>query len=67
MTEEAEAQHDGYFKRDRRMLEAAGWELVEKNSQKILWRNPESGRLYPQDAAAKLMQEGQVPENPDGT
>lgn len=67
MNEEVETQADGYHKQDRRMLEAADWKLVEKNSQKMLWRNPESGRLYPQDAAVKLMQAGQVPENPDGT
>ena len=65
--EEIETRHGGYPKQDRRMLETAGWKLVEKNSQKRLWRNPESGRLYPQDAAVKLMQAGQVPKNPDGT
>ena len=47
-----------------RKLEGAGWERVEKNSQKILWRNPASGRLYPQEAAIKLMRENQIPEEP---
>ena len=49
----------------RKILEESGWELVESNSQKALWRNPASGRLYPETAAVKLIREGQVPGPPD--
>jgi hypothetical protein len=40
--------------RERRELEAAGWEYVEDAVGKHLWRKPDSGRLYPQDAAVSL-------------
>ena len=63
----AGAQREEDSDQDHQRLEEAGWEFVERNSQKILWRNPESGRLYPQEAAIKLMREGQVPEDPDET
>ncbi|MDP8940496.1 MAG: hypothetical protein M3N10_09455 [Actinomycetota bacterium] len=53
--DEAGAQREEYPGQDHKRLEEAGWELVERNSQKILWRNPESGRLYPQGAAIKLI------------
>ena len=53
--------------RDHKVLEEAGWELVEEALQITFWRNPESGRLYPQSAAARLVGEGQAPENADGT
>lgn len=56
-------RHDEDLDQNRRKLEEAGWELVEKNSQKVLWRNPESGRLYPESAATRLIKEGQVPED----
>ncbi len=35
---------------EQRKLEAAGWERIERQG-KIVWRNPESGHLYPQGAA----------------
>ena len=35
---------------EQRELEAAGWERIERQG-KIVWRNPESGHLYPQGAA----------------
>lgn len=53
--------------REQRILEKAGWELVEETLQIKLWRNPESGRLYPQKAATKLIREGLVPQSPDGS
>jgi hypothetical protein len=36
---------------EQRELEAAGWERIETAAGKILWRNPESGYLYPQGTA----------------
>jgi hypothetical protein len=39
---------------ERRELEAAGWERVERMG-KTVWRNPESGHLYPQDVAIALV------------
>ena len=62
-----EPRYDGSSDLNRRKLERAGWELIEKDSEKILWRNPESGRLYPESAVVKLMREGQVPEDSDET
>ena len=35
---------------EQRKLEAAGWERMERQG-KVVWRNPESGHLYPQGAA----------------
>jgi hypothetical protein len=34
----------------RQELEAAGWARLERLG-KVVWRNPKSGRLYPQGAA----------------
>ncbi len=45
----------------RRELEAAGWELVERGGGKTIWRNPQSGRLYPQSVAITLVREGPSP------
>jgi hypothetical protein len=54
---------------EQRELEAAGWEQVERQG-KIVWRNPESGHLYPQGVAVALVREGsnaeEVPKNPEG-
>ena len=36
-------------------LEAAGWELVDEAVGKRLWRKPDSGHLYPQDAAVTIV------------
>ena len=55
-------QHDGDFSRDHERLEEAGWEFVEETQQITLWRNPESGRLYPQRAAIGLVSEGLAPD-----
>lgn len=38
---------------EQRELENAGWERLEREG-KIVWRNPESGHLYPQGAALAL-------------
>lgn len=47
-------------------LEAAGWELVEREG-KIVWRNPNSGHLYPQGAAIALLRRDTNPgESADG-
>ncbi len=50
-------------------LEAAGWERMEREG-KIVWRNPESGHLYPQGAAVALVRKGagsgDVPEEQEG-
>lgn len=39
---------------ERQDLEAAGWVRMEREG-KIVWRNPESGHLYPQGAAVALV------------
>ncbi len=49
----------------RRELEAAGWELVERGSGKTIWRNPQSGRLYPQSVAITMVREGPSPRISD--
>ena len=56
------ARHDGNLGRDHERLKEAGWELVEETLQITLWRNPESGRLYPQRAAIGLVSEGLAPD-----
>ena len=43
---------------ERRELEEAGWDLVEHAADGTpVWRNPESGHLYPQEAALALVRE----------
>jgi hypothetical protein len=42
-------------------LEAAGWELVERGSGKTIWRNPQSGRLYPQYVAITMVRDEPSP------
>ena len=44
---------------ERRELEEAGWELVERHPDQkfVVWRNPESGHLYPQQAALAWVRE----------
>jgi hypothetical protein len=50
-------------------LEAAGWERIEREG-KIVWRNPDSGYLYPQGAAIALVRGNaeykDVPKEPEG-
>ena len=41
---------------ERRELEAAGWKPIER-MDKIVWRNPASGYLYPQDVAIRRVRE----------
>ncbi len=51
------------------MLAAAGWELVESNVEKKIWRNPQSGYLYPQVVAAAMTREqrdAELPREPEG-
>lgn len=43
------------MEKERQELEAAGWEHVEDVVRKHLWKNPDSGRLYPQDAAITVV------------
>ena len=42
-------------------LEAAGWELVERGGGKTIWRNPQTGGLYPQSVAITMVREGPSP------
>ena len=42
---------------ERRELEEAGWELVERHAGSTVWRNPESGHLYPQETALEQVRE----------
>lgn len=44
------------WRKEVRELEAAGWEKLER-LEKIVWRRPESGYLYPQDVAIRLVRE----------
>ncbi len=43
------------LEQERRELEAAGWEYVEESIGKTFWKNPDSGYLYPQDAAITIV------------
>jgi hypothetical protein len=43
-------------------LEAAGWERLESEG-KIVWRNPESGHLYPQGAAIAVVRKSAESED----
>ena len=56
---------------DRRELEAAGWERLERSDGKDVWLDPDNGFMYPQDVAAALVREGKegddVPKDPEGT
>jgi hypothetical protein len=49
----------------QRELEAAGWKLVERGGGKTIWRNPQSGRLYPQSVAITMVREGPGPRISD--
>ena len=46
-------------------LEDAGWELVERGSGKTIWRNPRSGRLYPQSVAITMVRDEPGPRISD--
>ncbi len=46
-------------------LEAAGWEMVERGSGKTIWRNPRSGRLYPQYVAITMVRDEPGPRISD--
>ena len=51
--------------RQQHELEAAGWELVERGGGKTIWRNPQSGGLYPQSVAITMVREGPSPRIAD--
>jgi hypothetical protein len=52
--------------RERRELEAAGWERIEERSGKVVWQHPTSGALYPQGAAlARLRMDLASEDAPD--
>jgi hypothetical protein len=54
----------------QRDLEEAGWELVERGGGKTIWRNPQTGGLYPQSVAITMVREGPSPrvsDEPPGT
>ncbi len=63
MSEGAGARNER--ERQRRELEEAGWELVERGGGKIIWRNPRSGALYPQSVAITMVREGASPRMVD--
>jgi hypothetical protein len=42
--------------KQQRKLVTAGWERVDRQG-KLFWKNPQSGRLYPQGAAVQRLQE----------
>ena len=55
--------------KERQELEAAGWEPVGRGGGGTVWRNPESGYLYPQGIAISFVREGaelDVPLEPEG-
>jgi hypothetical protein len=47
---------------ERRDLEEAGWQMEERQGE-MIWRNPESGHLYPQSAAIDLLRRGHLPDS----
>jgi hypothetical protein len=47
---------------ERRELEAAGWEPVEREGV-VVWENPRSGYFYPQFAAMRLLGRGAYAED----
>ncbi len=49
----------------RRELESAGWQLVERGGGKTIWRNPRSGGLYPQSVAITMVREEPSPRLTD--
>ena len=59
MSQRGTARNEG--ERQRRELEDAGWELVERGG-KTIWRNPHSGGLYPQSVAITMVREGPSPK-----
>ena len=59
MSEERGARNER--ERQQHELEAAGWELVERGGGKTIWRNPQSGGLYPQSVAITMVREGPSP------
>jgi hypothetical protein len=50
---------------EQRELGAAGWERLERQG-KVIWRNPQSGYLYPQGAAMALLRRQRENEGGDG-
>jgi hypothetical protein len=63
MSERREARNEK--ERQQAELEDAGWELVERGSGKTIWRNPRSGRLYPQYVAITMVRDEPSPEIAD--
>jgi hypothetical protein len=49
----------------RRELEGAGWEPVERGGGKTIWRHPHSGGLYPQYVAITMVREEPGPRLAD--
>ena len=54
----------GMGERERRMLEAAGWEPREREDGETVWKNPATGLFHPQGQAAAMVREGADPEGP---
>jgi hypothetical protein len=63
MSERRDARNEK--ERQQGELEDAGWELVERGSGKTIWRNPRSGRLYPQYVAITMVRDEPSPEIAD--
>ena len=63
MSEERGARNER--ERQQRELEEAGWELVERGGGKTIWRNPQSGSLYPQSVAITMVREEPSPRIAD--
>ena len=56
--ERRELEEAGWAEADeRRELEEAGWVLEERLTEKIIWRNPESGYRYTQETALARVRE----------
>ncbi len=55
MSKRRDARNEKEWQRSE--LEDAGWELVERGSGKTIWRNPRSGRLYPQHVAITVVRD----------
>ena len=64
MSERRDARNEK--ERQQGELEDA-WELVERGSGKTIWRNPRSGRLYPQYVAITMVRDEPARRSPIGT
>ncbi len=51
---------------ERQELKAAGWVSLEESIGKTFWKNPDSGYIYPQDAAITIVRGENVADDGGG-